>query len=83
MVKLVANMHGNEPVGRELLLHLARHILRSRPDVLAATDLYVLPTMNPDGFERAREGRCDGINYSAGRLSEGVHSNKAHPLKHM
>ena len=86
MVKMVANMHGNEPVGRELLLHLARHILRSSgpsDGVLAATDLYVLPTMNPDGFERAREGRCDGINYSAGRLSEGVHRDKAHKLKYM
>ena len=79
MVKLVANMHGNEPVGRELIVHLAKHLLqlggagdaRARR-LLRATDLHILPTMNPDGFDRAKEGRCGGIDYSAGRLSEGI-----------
>ena len=72
MVKMVANMHGNEPVGRELLVHLAKYILRFDREILETTDLYILPTMNPDGFERAFEGRCDGITYTAGRLSEGT-----------
>ena len=27
MVRLVGNIHGNEVVGREVLLHLARHLL--------------------------------------------------------
>ena len=27
MVRLVANIQGNEPLGRELLLQLARHLL--------------------------------------------------------
>ena len=78
-VKLVGNMHGNEPVGRELLIHLAKYLLHSKRDgdarasgILRSTDLYILPTMNPDGFGRGQEGRCAGGNYGYGRLSEGM-----------
>ena len=65
-MKLIGNMHGNEPVGRELLIHFARHILESAAgirndpraaEIVASTDLYILPTMNPDGFERGKEGK--------------------------
>lgn len=83
MVKLIGNMHGNEPTGREMLIHLAQYILSSatNPDpdafgmrakrLLKTTDLWLLPTMNPDGFSRGTEGRCLGGNYSAGRYNEG------------
>jgi len=80
-VKLVGNMHGNEPTGREILLYLARFLLeeansRDSPDprivaLLASTDLYILPTMNPDGFHRGTEGKCSGGSYASGRLNEG------------
>ena len=65
LVKLVGNMHGNEPTGREMLIHLAKYIILAknmRPEdlkrdqlaqraanLLATTDLWLLPTMNPDG----------------------------------
>lgn len=66
LVKLVGNMHGNEPTGRELLIHLAKNIVLARlklkqdhykqdplaerlAKLLATTDLWILPTMNPDG----------------------------------
>ncbi len=41
--------------------------------LLDTTDLYILPTMNPDGFNRAdkQEGQCSGGSYTAGRLNEG------------
>ena len=82
-VKLIGNMHGNEPTGRELLIHFAEYILtadasplsddmsRRAANILDTTDLYILPTMNPDGFERAKEGRCLGGSYMEGRLNEG------------
>ena len=71
-------MHGNEPVGRELLIRMATWILTAdeREDsvakqILDNTDLWILPTMNPDGFFRATEGQCQGGNYASGRVNEG------------
>ena len=64
-VKLVGNMHGDETVSRQVLIYLARELAAGyrRGDLrlvrlLNTTDVYVLPSLNPDGFERAREGDC-------------------------
>ncbi|XP_043465878.1 carboxypeptidase M isoform X2 [Leptopilina heterotoma] len=65
-VKYVANIHGNEAVGRELMLHLI-HLLVTNYNVdpfitwlLNNTRIHILPSMNPDGFEVSKEGYCDG-----------------------
>ena len=85
MVKLVGNIHGNEPVGKELLIHFAKYILSAKTtpesqrdslahravNILKMTDLWILPSMNPDGFQRAKEGKCSGEGYSSGRRNEG------------
>ena len=54
----VANMHGDEVVGRELMIYLTRQLLteyqtsdRIRTLVNNA-QIYIMPSMNPDGFER-------------------------------
>ncbi|XP_029784993.1 carboxypeptidase D isoform X1 [Suricata suricatta] len=64
-VKLVGNMHGDETVSRQVLVYLARELAagyrRGDPRIvrlLNTTDVYVLPSLNPDGFERAHEGDC-------------------------
>lgn len=64
-VKLVGNMHGDETVSRQVLVYLARELAsgyrRGDPRLvrlLNTTDVYLLPSLNPDGFERAREGDC-------------------------
>ena len=65
MVKLVANMHGNEVVGREMLLKLAGLLLtRSHPAaerILDSIDLHILVSLNPDGFEKSIEEECIGL----------------------
>ncbi|KAF5400079.1 Carboxypeptidase D [Paragonimus heterotremus] len=72
-VKLIANIHGNEAVGRELLLRLGtllcdnygRHELVTM--LLKHTQIHLLPSMNPDGFEVSNEGDVDGL---VGRANE-------------
>ncbi|KAK4317883.1 hypothetical protein Pmani_011062 [Petrolisthes manimaculis] len=65
-VKYVANMHGNEAVGREMLLHLIEYLAKNYETdeyvrwLLDNTRLHIMPSMNPDGFEVAKEGTCQG-----------------------
>nr|NP_001285344.1 uncharacterized protein Dmel_CG4678, isoform J [Drosophila melanogaster]AHN59814.1 uncharacterized protein Dmel_CG4678, isoform J [Drosophila melanogaster] len=65
-VKYVGNIHGNEPVGREMLLHLIQYFVTSYNTdqyvkwLLDNTRIHILPTMNPDGYAVSKEGTCDG-----------------------
>lgn len=73
MVKLVANMHGDEAVGRQLLVILGQYLLdRYGKDdritrLVNRTDIYLMPSMNPDGFETSVEGRCESKDDFSGR----------------
>lgn len=65
MFKYVANMHGDETIGRELLVYLAQYLLANYGRVAAVTrlvdttDIYLMPSMNPDGFEESVVSRAE------------------------
>ncbi|CAH2316234.1 carboxypeptidase D-like [Pelobates cultripes] len=72
-VKYIANIHGNEPVGRELLLHFINYLVHNykhNEDIEAlvnSTRIHFLPALNPDGFKTSVPGDCQG---SQGRTQE-------------
>ena len=65
--KYVANMHGNEVTGRETLIYLIQYLCENYgtnqivTNLIDNTRIHILPTMNPDGYIRAREGDVSGV----------------------
>ncbi|KAI3424727.1 hypothetical protein D9Q98_008116 [Chlorella vulgaris] len=66
--KCIANMHGDETGGRQLLLALAEWLCANYAvdaaarTVVTKTHLWLLPTMNPDGFAAGTRANANGVD---------------------
>ncbi|XP_043919219.1 probable carboxypeptidase X1 isoform X2 [Protopterus annectens] len=72
--RYVAGMHGNEVVGRELLLFLMQYMCREykngNPRIVRLVDetrIHLLPSMNPDGYEQAYKLGSELSGWAIGR----------------
>uniref|UniRef100_A0A8D3BL19 F5/8 type C domain-containing protein n=1 Tax=Scophthalmus maximus TaxID=52904 RepID=A0A8D3BL19_SCOMX len=81
--RYVAGMHGNEVLGRELLLNLMQFMCQEykRGDqrivrLVTETRIHLLPSMNPDGYEVAFRKGSELAGWALGRYShEGIDMN--------
>ncbi|KAK2829059.1 hypothetical protein Q7C36_017049 [Tachysurus vachellii] len=74
--RYVAGMHGNEVLGRELLLNLMQYICQEYKQgnqrvvhLVKETRIHLLPSMNPDGYEMAYKKGSELAGWALGRFS--------------
>ncbi len=82
-VALFGGVYSSQPVGRELLLRLARHLAEGQKrgdgrvtSLLNRANVFILPAVDARGFEPGREGKCQGDIESEVRRGEGCEGGR-------
>lgn len=66
--KYISSMHGDEITGRELLQFLIKDLLegygkdKRLTDLINNTELYIMPSMNPDGSKKRQRANANGFD---------------------
>ncbi len=66
-VMFLGNLHGNEFIGREILLNMVEYLCRNYGKdplvtrLVNSTRIHIMPSMNPDGYELALKGTSKHI----------------------
>ncbi|XP_014384335.1 PREDICTED: LOW QUALITY PROTEIN: inactive carboxypeptidase-like protein X2 [Myotis brandtii] len=83
----MAGAHGNEVLGRELLLLLVQFLCQEYlagnariVRLVEETRIHIVPSLNPDGYEKASEGGSELGGWSLGRWThDGIDINNNFP----
>ncbi|KAJ1067105.1 hypothetical protein K5549_012464 [Capra hircus] len=83
----IAGAHGNEVLGRELMLLLMQFLCQEYlagnlriVRLVEETRIHILPSLNPDGYEKAYEGGSELGGWSLGRWThDGIDINNNFP----
>ncbi|CAF1039718.1 unnamed protein product, partial [Brachionus calyciflorus] len=91
--KYVANIHGNEVVGKEILLRLIDYFLTNQTDpdvsfIMKNLRVHILPLMNPDGYGKSYMGDCNSVQgrynnegYDLNRNFPDLFENNTYPIQ--
>ena len=66
--KYIANMHGDEIVGRELMVKLIEDLAKNYGNdnritkLLDSVQIYIMPSMNPDGAMKRQRANSNGVD---------------------
>ena len=66
--RYISTMHGDEPIGTELILYLIDRLLNDYgsdariTDLVNETEIWLMPLMNPDGLELGTRANANGLD---------------------